>query len=305
MLSPALTRRLVGLLMLILAPALVVGCSTSGGGVSTSMSAPEFDRAYPMDDEAFPSDGGTADGDSGEERMVIRSRSVRLEVHDATATVADIRDLVEASSGVVADMQLATGPDDWVYRWDDFGGGSHDGAPLRGWVTVRIPVDHYDQFVTDVKGLGKLQSESEAAEDVTQQHLDLSARLENLRAQEARLREFFEAATKVEDMLAIEVELGRVRGDIEAMDAQVKYLERRADMATVAIELVEPRPAVSSWGLGEAIARGLRGAVGVVNGLVTFVVASSPIWITGLVLFFVGRRWLRHRRGRKAREDSE
>ena len=69
--------------------------------------------------------------------------------------------------------------------------------------------------------LGKVLSESSADDDVTQQHVDLKARLTNAKAEEARLRTFFDQAKSVTDMLAIERELARVRGDIESMTAQL------------------------------------------------------------------------------------
>ena len=120
-----------------------------------------------------------------------------------------------------------------------------------------MPSDSYEDFIADVAKLGAITYQSEATSDVTQEHVDLSARLENLRAQEARLREFFAAAKDVKEMLAVEQELGRVRGDIESLDAQVTHLERQAAMATVSVELTEPRAVVrpegSSWGFTEAM----------------------------------------------------
>lgn len=251
---------------------------------------------------AMPEQGGDILTDDGE-RLIIRSKVLRLEVKSTPDSVDEIRTLARSHEGAVTDMQVATDTDEWIYRYERDGSMSGDGAALRGWVTVRVPGATYEDFLEEVASLGVVKFQSESTSDVTQEHVDLSARLENLRAQEVRLREFFDAADKVEDMLAIEKELGRVRGEIESLDAQVKYLERQAAMATVTIELIEPRAVVSpgaeSWGFSEAITNGIRGAAGLLTSLITFVIATAPLWLVAVVLFFPLRAYRRRRAARR------
>ncbi len=106
-------------------------------------------------------------------------------------------------------------------------------------------------------------------------------------------------------MLAIEKELGRVRGEVESLDAQVTYLERQAAMATVTVEFTEPRavvrPGGESWGFVDAITTGIRGAAELTTGLLTFLIATLPLWIAGIVLLFVIRAVLRRRRKKAGR----
>lgn len=282
--------RIVALLLI----ALLSGCGSSNS------STPDFVASDSMPQEggaALPEEGDTgADGD----RLVIRSKILRLEVDSTPEAITEIQELLRLRSGTVTDMQVATDSEDWLYRYDENGYPVGDGTALRGWVTVRVPTAAYEDFVADVMEVGVVKYQSEATSDVTQQHIDLTARLENLRAQEARLREFFDAAVNVTEMLAIEEELGRIRGEIESMDAQVTYLERQAAMATVTIELTEPRalvaPGGDSWGFRDAITNGLRGAAGLLTWLLMAVIASSPLWIGGLVLYFPIRALVRRRR---------
>lgn len=255
-------------------------------------------------DMMYPADG-TEDvyGDEAG-RMIIRNKVLRVEVPSTAETVTKIRDLTRSHKGSVSDMQVATDSEDWVYHNDEYGNPVGDGTALRGWVTVRVPSDSYEDFIADVSKLGTIKYQSESTNDVTQEHVDLSARLKNLQAQEARLRDFFDAAKNVKEMLSIEEELGRVRGDIESLDAQVTYLERQAAMATVTVELVEPRAVVrpegESWGFSQAITDGIRGAASVIAGALSFLIATSPLWIIGAVLFLPIRRWLRRRKSEKA-----
>lgn len=294
-------RALVAVLAVLVS---MVLSACGSGGSSSDMPAGAPEPAVGGDGGALPMpEKGGEEGSGDGDRLIIRTKVLRLEVESTPDAVDEIRSLARTHEGSVTDMQVATETDEWLYRYEKDGMPSGDGSALRGWVTARVPVETYEDFLTAVAALGVVKFQSEATSDVTQEHVDLSARLENLRAQEVRLREFFEAAKNVKDMLAIETELGRVRGEIESLDAQVTYLERQAAMATVTIELTEPRPVVSpggqSWGFRDAITNGVRGAASLLTGLLTFLIATAPVWALALVLFFPVRTYLRRRAARR------
>lgn len=293
------TVRALSLACALLMSLMLAACAGSGASTAGDMPA----VAPAVGGGALP-EQGTTDGD-GDAAMVIRTKTLRLEVGSTSEAVDEIRNLTRTHEGTVSNMQIASG-DEWVYHYEEAGG---DGTALRGWVTVRVPSDSYEEFVAEVAKLGTIRFQSESSDDVTQEHVDMTARLENLRAQEARLREFFEAAKDVKDMLSIEQELNRVRGEIESLDAQVKYLERQAAMSTVSVELVEPRdivtPSGESWGFVDAITTGIRGAAQVLTVTLTVIIATAPIWALGLVAFFVVRAVIRRRRGVAAAGTSE
>ncbi len=292
--------RAVACIAVLLMAALVTSCSASSGDASMQ-SVGDMVPAKGGDEYALPQENGE---DAGGERLIIRTKTMRIEVEKTPAAVDTIRELTRSHSGTVSDMQVATDSEEWIHRPVENG----DGAALRGWVTVRIPSDSYEDFIAETAKLGTVKFQSEATSDVTQEHVDLSARLENLRAQELRLREFFEAAKDVDDMLAVEKELGRIRGEVESLDAQVTYLERQAAMATVTIELTEPRavvrPGGETWGFVDAITTGIRAAAQLVTGLITFLIATSPLWIVGIALYFPIRKFLRGRRARALQRQS-
>lgn len=317
--------RLAGAFALGLALALVVGaagCSVldtgdqdngvSGVASDSMAGAPEAlteERAADAEQIA-PSDPSAVGADAASvppaDRLVVRTAGLRLNVDDVEQSVEDVRMRAEESSGVVTDVQVSTDVDIPVYRYDAQGTLS-DGAALSGWITVRVPADSYETFLAAVKDLGEVVRVSESESDVTQQHIDLQAQLDNLKAQELRLREFFEQAVDVEDLLAIEQELTRVRAQIDSFEAQISFLERQAAMSTVTIELIGPQPVVSpegeSWGFVEAITAGIRGAAGVVRFAIAFIIATSPIWGLALVVGLIVRAIVRKRRA--PRSDAE
>ena len=306
--------------------ALVATLSTGCGIVGTTASDEyrgEVDVGYyesPVESPGAPaSDGdvaydestgakGDAAGVPQADRMIIRSKTVRLEVESTSEAVDAIRSLARENDAIITGLQVSTDTEGPIYRYDEQGYSIGDGANLRGWITVRVPAATLDAFVEKVSALGTVNYQAEDAEDVTQQHIDLSARLENLRAEEVRLREFFDAATKVEEMLSIERELARVRGDIESLDAQIKYFERQAAMATVTIELTEPKPIVrpdgDTWGFRDAITAGVRGAADVVTFAIAFLIATSPLWLAALLAFFVIRAIVRRRHRARIASDG-
>lgn len=300
-------RYALAVLILGLLPALLTGCAIMPGQ-STSGDATWGVEPAPVQDRDSQS-GATASGQSPEQStgdltgpLIIRTKMLRLQVKDTSESVTQVTSLAKAHSGVVTDLQVATDTDEWLYRYDKYGSPASDGAALRGWVTVRVPVGSFDAFIEDVSKLGTVKFESETSSDVTQEHVDLSARLANLRAQEARLRELVASAQNVTDVLAVEKELWRVRGEIESLDAQVQWLERQAAMATVTVELTEDRPVVrpggQSWGFLEAITTGIRGAAQVFNFLISLLIASTPLVLVGILSYFLVRSIRRRRAGR-------
>ncbi len=310
-------RRALTVLVLMAALLLSAGCGGLTGGADES-TPPAQGGAVTRDlaqeevmDSAMPPPGEGAAGEDAsdtppEDRLIIRDKSLRLEVESVADAARDIRDLAGSAGGFVTNTRIATdgGP---VYRYDEYGTSTGSGGPLSGWITVRVPSDRFEGFVAQLRDLGEVEWEAESRDDVTQEHVDLQARLENLQAEEARLREFFDAAESVEDMLAIERELARVRGEIESLDARISYLERQAAMATVTVELTEPGPIAQpegpDWGFRQALTTGLRLAADVVNAIIVIGIGALPV--LAIVAVLAGVIWLVVRRYRSAHAGSD
>jgi hypothetical protein len=106
--------------------------------------------------------------------------------------------------------------------------------------SLRIPSQELAAALSDLKALGHVANESQAGVEVTAQHADLVARLKNSRETEIRLQDILRNRTgKVSDVLEVEREIARVRGEIEEMESERKTLEHRVDFATVTLSLLE------------------------------------------------------------------
>lgn len=322
---PGNTRLLARRIVLVALGALLMSMLVSCGGLRESTdsswsgtSSPEYgvpqessdgrdmiqlDIAPPPDLGAGP-DASTVPPD---ERLVIRTLGMRVQVDEVEPAIESLRDAVDAVDGMITTVQVTT-DDSPVYRYEASGTFA-DGTPLKGYLTARIPPANVDRFIDSVSDLGKILRQAEDESDVTQEHVDLSARLDNLRVQEERLRELFERAEEVEDMLAIERELARVRGEIESYEARIAYLERQAAMATVTVELVGREPIIApsgeDWGFVEAVRAGVRGFVNTINGLIFIALSALPLLILAVVATFVVRAIVRRRRGHAINRTTE
>ena len=174
--------------------------------------------------------------------------------------------------------------------------------------SLRIPAAELPPALNDLKNLGRALSESQSGEEVTQQHADLVARLQNSRETEQRLRAILQQRTgRIEDVLQVEEEIARVRGEIESMEADQQILEHRVTFATIDLQLVEeykekfnPSPLSTTGRMRNGFIEGMRNASGTVLGLILFLEEFAPsilIWaaIFGLPVYFLWRRYRRVR----------
>jgi hypothetical protein len=256
--------------------------------------------------------GGTSQkaGDAATDRMVILNASMQVRVDDLAAAIASVRTLTQTVGGSISQLTVSSNSESPAA---DAGKSASSTArfegPASASLTLRIPAKSLADVETKVSGLGKLISQSANESDVTQQHIDMSARLTNLRAEEARLRALLDRAGKISELLSVERELSRVRGDIESMQAQLTYLEGQAAMATLTLALEQPgpvvRPSGGGWGIVNAVTNGIQAAVVLVNGLITAVIAFSPLIVIGLLVWWLIRRSIRRRRASLAQEPQQ
>jgi hypothetical protein len=159
-----------------------------------------------------------------------------------------------------------------------------------------------------LKALGRVEAETQNGEEVTQQHADLLARLKNSRETEQRLQDVLRTRTgKVKDVLEVEEEIARVRGEIEQMDVEQKTLEHRVEFATIDLKLAEeykaqlntPAPSVLMQ-LRNAAVNGFRNAFESFLALVLFLAESGPSLLLWLSLLGIPawQLWKRYRRAR-------
>ena len=159
-----------------------------------------------------------ARGDMNEvrpDRMLVWKASLNLEVWNVSNAVVRAAAMAEASGG-------------YVEQKSDRGGESAG-------VTLRIPVKAFKTAVERFETLGTVTWREVRGEDVTEQYIDVEARLKNKLALRDRLQQLLAKADAVKDLLAIETELNRVQSDIDSMEGRIKALKGQVDYATVTL----------------------------------------------------------------------
>ena len=161
--------------------------------------------------------------DNGRQK-IISTASLAVEVEDVSPAVDRVRDITKELGGFVEHLS-------------SFGGDNQENANL----TVRVPQDQFTAAVDRISGLGNVQNRELGREDVSEQFVDLEARLKSLQREETSLLSLLELATSVADVLAIERELSRIRSEIERHQGRLDFLSRRVDLATIQVNLFPPR----------------------------------------------------------------
>lgn len=117
-------------------------------------------------------------------------------------------------------------------------------------MVARVPAENFDKTVQDLAVLGRVTREDITAQDITDTYVDLDARLRNKENQEARLLQIMGEAGTVGEILQVEGELSRVRGDIESMRAQKLSYDKAVAMSAVTMTISEEgtrKPSPSPW----------------------------------------------------------
>jgi len=156
--------------------------------------------------------------------MIVRTAELGITVQDLEKARTHLDQILAQHRGYLGGLQISTP--------------SNQGRVLNG--VLRIPVGQMDSALAALKNLGHVDSESQKGEEVTAQYIDLQARLANARHTEQRLTEVLQQRTgKLSDVLAVETEIARVRGEIESMEAERKSLATQVAFATLNVTLSE------------------------------------------------------------------
>jgi hypothetical protein len=104
-------------------------------------------------------------------------------------------------------------------------------------ITVRIPSENFDAFIKEIStGVDYFDNKEISAQDVTEEYIDIDARLKAKKKLENRYLELLSKATKMSEMLAIEAQLSAIREEVEAKEGQLRYLQSQVSLSTITIE---------------------------------------------------------------------
>ena len=204
--------------------------------------------------------------------MIAHTASLAITVKDLSAARASLDAILARHQGYAAQLTVE----------------STANFPRSVTASLRIPASGLSSAIGDLKTLGRVERESQSGEDVSQQHTDLAERIKTARATEESFRGILQQRTgKISDVLEVEQSIARVRGEIEAMEAEQTRLEHRVDYATIELQLNEEYKeeipsAAFSLRFHNASVAGYRNASEIVTSIILFLVQyvlSILIWL--------------------------
>ncbi|MDK2855893.1 MAG: hypothetical protein PWQ86_1106 [Bacillota bacterium] len=222
-------------------------------------------------------------------RKVVQTGRLVLLVENLDPATDELVRLTQARGGFIQNSFLKRG----------------EGARTASY-TLRVPVPAFVNLVQELEKIGEVEQRELGGQDVTEEYVDVEARRRNLERQEERFLNILAQAKTVDDVLKVETQLERVRGEIESLTARLKYLDNQVALATITVELKErPRPvntvrAFSAANLGTRLRQAMLSSVNALleyaGQVLVWLAAALPFLLVALVpVAFV---WWRKRRRR-------
>ena len=225
------------------------------------------------------------------ERKIIRNAEITMEVASTTDTQHKVTSIAEANGGFVVTSEAKQRENvDPAQRTLDIK------------LVVRIPSTQFGVTFDEIKKLASnMPQENVSGQDVTEEFIDLEARIKTQKALELQFLEIMRQANKVADALEVQRQIADVRTDIEQLEGRKRFLENRASLSTITVNIQTPKPtiAVTVPGFGQNLRDAVSDSVGIASELVLFftrlVILMIPILIflvlpSGLVARYLVRR---------------
>lgn len=258
--------------------------------------------------DAAGSSSSSADAASGDAaardaatRDIVATGSGTVEVDDIAAAIDEIGAAATGAGGYVESSQLggATGA-------VPFEGSATGPAASSGWITVRVPAAALTSTMDGLRQVGEVTATTVSRSDVTEQTVDLRARVAAGEASVARLTQLLAQAGSVSDLITAESALAERQAQLDSDRQVLQSLESQVAMSSLSVQLVERSPAVAAdpAGFGDGLGAGWNGLVATMNGIVIGLGFLMPwLAVAGVVLAVVWGVRLLVRRRRAERES--
>lgn len=279
---------------ILLIPIVIAATLGLGGCALARDSAPEPQAVGAGADPAAPP--ATTKNDAkppSTARKVIRNAELSIEVQSPSAAESKVSRLVEKMGGYVASSSREVVGGEGEKKWTTVS------------LSLRVPAERLDEALRELKRFGAgAETEKIGSEDVTDEYIDVGARVANQRHLEQQLVTILAQAGKIDDALKVHQELTAVRTEIDRLEGRKRFLESESSMAKVSLSLSPLRPVVgfSAADIALNVRRAATDSVSVAGRIVIFAIRAAGLLLPLAVLFGLpglGALWLLRRRQRR------
>lgn len=226
------------------------------------------------------------------ERKIIRNADLELEAAAPAESQAKITTIAEAKGGFVIESNQSS---------SDIKTTERDTATM----TVRVPADKFNEALDEIrKTATRTISETIKGQDVTEEFIDIEARIKSQKALEVQFLEIMKRSDTVDEALSIQREIAEVRGEIEKVEGRKQFLQNQSSLSTVKIRIQSPTAfAANSSGffykIGESFGDGFDVALGFILGLITVATALVPFLLFIVLPIYLVVRYFTNRNRRR------
>jgi hypothetical protein len=211
------------------------------------------------------------------EQKIIKTGDIKFETNDLDATYKQITTAIKSHKATIQNDTE----------------GTEYGSVFRKLI-VRVPSATFDLFLSDIsKGVSYFDNKEISSQDVTEEYIDIDARLKAKKVLESRYLELLKKANKVSEMLEIEAQLSSIREEIEAKEGQLRYMQSQISMSTITIEFYK-KVAVEGGATISYASKIWNAITSGFNGFSSFFIGLLSIW-PFLIILAVAAYYIRKR----------
>ncbi len=169
-------------------------------------------------------------------------------------------------------------------------------------VVVRVPAQKFQATIDEIRAVGgRILHEKSSGQDVTEEYIDLEARIRTKKALEAQFLEIMKQAHRISDAMEVQTQLAEVRTEIERLEGRRRFLENQSALSTINITLHTPIQVVAAatrgffYDLKAAFGNGVDIGSGIFLGVIQFVIVMIPVMLFIVAPAWLVFKWLRRR----------
>ena len=201
--------------------------------------------------------------------------NISLEVQNISAAVEEIRSLVNHHNASETSSE------------------SGDSYEKYATISILVPKESFHELSKAIKNVGtKVTTENIGSNDVTEEFVDIEAKLNVMKQTESRFITLLSETYTVDEIMSVEKELMRLRGEIDSLAGRIKYLNKTTDNSVLNVHITEEVPITGSdWSFSDSFDNSVRSFVSfskhIANFLIGLIVFSPIVIGLGLLFFFV------------------
>lgn len=282
----------IGLGLILILAVVLAGCSTRAG-FNTAVRQESAPLGSAGSQESAPGKEGAVSDAEAVPKKVSHQWTFELEVEDGRQANAAIIAQAEKLQGYLVKSRL-----------------SAQGDEMKASLVIKVPEANAQNMVDYLEKAGRVKEQAKSSQDVSDAYYDTEARLKVLLAEEDRLLNYLQKTSTIQDLLAVEKEIARVRQERESLQARMNVLKNQVDYTTFNITLSEnsmalkaPKGTMGKAGQGFVSSLGLL--VSFLNGAFIVMVTVLPFILVLGAFFYLFWRWNKKRKAGKAGKKQE